>query len=77
MTTKPKPCWIYAIEINPELIPKLGRMAPKGTARFMYVGYTEGGPRERLAVLPTHVVNAADRRPVPERAVTSASIVGA
>lgn len=49
MTTKPKRCWVYAIEINPGLIPQLGRMAPKGTTRFVYVGYTERGPRERLS----------------------------
>ena len=49
MATKPKRCWVYAIEINPGLIPELGRMAPEGTTRFVYVGYTESGPTERCA----------------------------
>jgi voltage-gated potassium channel len=37
---------------------------------------TEGGHmRERLGVLPTYVVNAADRGPVPDRAVGSARVL--
>ena len=50
-----------------------GRRGTRGRRRR---GQRDGADRPALAVLPTDVVNAADRRPVPQRAVEPAPIVG-
>jgi Arc/MetJ-type ribon-helix-helix transcriptional regulator len=59
-----------AVRLPDDLVDFVDEIVDSGTARSRAIVVTRA-----LVVLPTHVVNAADRRPVPQRAVRATPVV--